>query len=166
MTELAKAQKLAERIASELNPFCHKIEIAGSIRRRRSLVGDIDLVVMLNDGNGFINRLKQNTKPIQIGKENLIVELQNGIQLDIFIARHTEKTLLETKPTNWGTLLLCRTGSKAHNIFLVNRAASLGMKWNPYHGLYQYNRLVACETEEEIFKGLDLQFIAPELREK
>ena len=163
---LAIAEKIASKIAAVLTPFCHRIEIAGSIRRRRPLVGDIDLVVELKDADGFTARLRQNTMPQSSGDQNIIVTLKNGFQLDIFIARPSETDLLGTTPGTWGTLLLCRTGSRQHNVWIATRAAERSLHWNPYHGLYSGKTVVASETEEHIFKALGLPFIAPENRER
>lgn len=165
--QLQKAQKLADKIVEALAPYCLKIEVAGSIRRRKENVNDIDLVVVPSDLGGFISRLKQNTLPKSVGKENIIVHLRDrdSTQLDIFVAKEPEKTLFETKPGNWGTLLLCRTGSKEHNIFIANLAISRGMRWHPYNGLYRHNRLIAWETEESIYSSLGIPFVTPENRE-
>ncbi len=165
--QLQKAQKIADKIVEALAPYCLKIEVAGSIRRRKENVNDIDLVVVPSDFGGFISRLKQNTIPKTVGKENIIVHLRDrdSTQLDIFIAKEQEKTLFETKPGNWGTLLLCRTGSKEHNVFIANLAANRGMRWHPYNGLYHHNRVIAWETEEKIYEALGIPFIAPENRE-
>jgi hypothetical protein len=163
---LEKAQKIAENIAAELTPFCSRIEIAGSIRRRRPFCGDIDLVIEVKNMESFSARLRQNTTPVSSGDQNIIVELKNGFQLDIFIAQKSSQDLLGKIPGNWGTLLLCRTGSRAHNIYIASLAAERGLHWNPYHGIYSGKTNLASETEEDIFRALGLGFIAPELREK
>lgn len=163
---LDKAQKIAEKIASELTPYCVRIEIAGSIRRRRPICGDIDLVVEIKNLAAFQDRLRQNTTPVSAGSQNIIVQLRNGFQLDIFIARSTDKDLLMTTPGNWGSLLVCRTGSRQHNIYLASLAAARGLHWNPYHGVYCGKTCLASETEYDIFRALGIDFLPPELRER
>ena len=77
------------------------------------------------------------------------------------------RDLLNTAPDNFGTLLLCRTGSKEHNIFLVEHAKRLNLRWNPYRGVIDgAGNVLASETEEDIFKALDLPWIQPEDRER
>ena len=166
--KLCWGRKLAERIAAELTPFCDRIEIAGSIRRQRPVVNDIDLVVLPKQGSFYAlqERCKQHSKVVTSGEQNQIYRLANGEQLDLWIARWPSQDLLTRTPTTFGTLLLCRTGSKEHNIYLCQRAESLGMRWNPYHGVFEHGRCIACETEEEIFTTLQLDFVEPEKREK
>lgn len=184
--ELERARKLAGQIVEQLGPMCEKIEVAGSIRRGRPNVNDIDLVVLPKDGqlNALRERVKRNTRLITDGEENLIVNLTlNGtpgggtrptvFQLDVFIARPASTDFFQPLPSNWGTMLLNRTGSTAHNIFLVERAKSLGLRWNPYHGVFgkcprtgRSGVCLASETEEEIFKVLGLEFVPPEKRER
>jgi DNA polymerase/3'-5' exonuclease PolX len=182
---LAPAQALAQKILAQLAPHCHKIEIAGSIRRQRPEVNDIDLVILPKPGElkAIKARCLKNCHPVTDGDQNFIVrfpataagQLAN-FQIDIFIARSAERDLVATEPGNWGSLLLCRTGSKEHNIWLVQRAESLGLRWHPYRGVYgppcwpevrESARAIclASETEEDIYHLLQLDFIPPEHRE-
>ncbi len=183
------AEKLAAKIAAELTPFCDQVEIAGSIRRRRPFVSDIDFVVLPKPGqlDALRERCKRNAKVIINGNQNLIVELtlagghdpQNinrtlphqKIQVDIFIAQPETREMFDATPTNFGSLLLCRTGSVAHNIYLIEHAKALGLVWNPYHGVFGRIGLgkpkcLASATEAEIFSALKLDFIPPERRER
>jgi DNA polymerase (family X) len=171
------AERLAYQVAAALNPFCDQIEIAGSIRRRRPHVGDIDLVVLPKAGQleALKERCKRNTKVLTDGDQNLIVQLKTTgdepVQLDIFIAQPEAREMFEVTPTNFGSLLLCRTGSKEHNIYLIEHAKRLGLVWNPYHGVFGPDgtgrtKLRASATEAEIFSALKLDFIPPEKRER
>src|ERR1051326_7864590 len=114
MLALAQADKLAAKIAAELAPFCQRIEIAGSIRRRRPLVNDIDLVVLPfpDQVNALRERVLRNTSPISDGKEIILTRLANGVQLDLWIAERPKEDLFSKAPTNFGVLFLIRTGSK------------------------------------------------------
>jgi len=165
---LSQADKLAAKIVAELKPFCERIEIAGSIRRRRPLVNDVDIVVLPLAGqvNALRERVLRKTDPISDGKEIILTCLANGVQLDLWIAQRPYKDLLTQTPTNFGVLFLTRTGSKEHNIFLCQRAESLGRRLNPHYGVYEHRRLLASETEEEIFAALKLEFVPPERRER
>lgn len=167
--KLADADKLAGRIAAEIGPFCERIEVAGSIRRRRAWVNDIDLVVLpaANRLPALRHRILERTTPVTDGPMQMITRLSNGVQLDVFFAQPDQRDLLEVKPSNFGSLLLCRTGSAAHNIFLVEHAKEMGLRWNPYWGVFDgHGNNLAAATELEIFRALKLEFIPPERRER
>lgn len=169
----ARALNMAEKIEAELLPFCERTAIAGSIRRRRPEVNDIDLVILPKPGKlGMIKgRCMQNCAVVTDGEQNAIYRLrlpdQSEIQLDLFFAQPARRDLLAYEPGNFGSLLLCRTGSKEHNIFLVEHAKRLGLVWKPYAGVFDADgKCLAAESEEAIFKALDLEFIPPAGRER
>ena len=185
--KLREAYLLADRIKGELAPMCERIEIAGSIRRARPEVNDIDLVLLPKPGMhaAIRERCLRRCDLVTDGAQNLIVRLPtnggpaSGFQVDLFFARGREQDLLGSTPGNWGSILLCRTGSKEHNIWLCQRAESMGLKWQTYKGLMGPVKLedgtngthgsnevvIASETEEEIFTALGLQMIPPVMRE-
>lgn len=165
---LSRAMEIGAKIADELSPFCSRLQIAGSIRRQRLEIGDIDIVCLPSDSAGLRARvLKTHPRILANGQHNLQVELKGGVRLDVWMAQLGQRTLFGEGGTNWGSLLLCRTGSISHNIHLVETARLLGLRWNPYWGVYDgMGRCIACETEEEIFAALKLDFIKPEDREK
>ena len=164
---LATADKYAAKLLELLGPYCDRIAVAGSIRRRRPVVGDIDLVVLTRDPAAVKARCKQSCTTKTDGQQNYICETMNGIQIDIFFAQYAQTELFTKVPGTWGSILLCRTGSVAHNIYLVEHAKTLGLKWDPYAGVVDqdYN-IIASETEEDIFAALKLDFIKPEERER
>lgn len=166
--KLSTAQTLALRIAEAIRPFCLKVEIAGSIRRQRPECGDIDLVVLpFPTGLDKLQaRFKQASQVLKEGPQNAMYQLQNGVQLDVFFA-YERTDLITGMSTNWGTLLLCRTGSKEHNIYMVERAKALGLIWRPYAGVFDpmTGDCLASATEEAIFKTLRMDFVPPERRE-
>jgi DNA polymerase (family 10) len=171
--KLVRAIVIALKIQEQLAPLCERIEIAGSIRRARPEVGDIDLVLLPKPGqlSAIKARCTQRCTMVRDGEQNCIyrLTLSGGveIQLDIFIARPAVSDLLNTAPGNFGTLLLCRTGSKEHNIYLVEHAKRLGRRWNPYRGVIDEQQTVlASETEQDIFTALKLPWIKPEDRER
>ena len=166
---LATADKYAEKIRSELAPMCEKIAVAGSIRRRRPEPGDIDIVALPRSGQRDAIRarcLQSGPAVMMDGEEQLIFRLANGVQVDIYFATWPRNDLFRRNAGTWGTRLLCRTGSRTFNIWLAGRAKRMHMHWNPYWGIYRAGICLAAETEQEIFKLLELDFIKPEDREK
>lgn len=162
------ARALADRIVAELAPFCERIEIAGSLRRNLPNVGDIDLVVLPKSGmaEAMRQRIKRNAAVEIDGAQNLVVVLKNGLQVDTFIARHAEADLLgDVTPCNWATLLLCRTGSKEHNIKLAQTALRNGDRWDPYAGVVKNGKALPADSESDIFEQLGLAYVPPARRE-
>lgn len=165
----AEGWGLVHRIEQALLPMCERLVAAGSIRRRRVEVNDIDFVILPKPGMDapVRERIKQGKEVIRDGTDVMIVKLANGVQVDFFFARAQYKDLLEPRPGNFGSLLLCRTGSKEHNIYLIEVAKAKGMRWQPHEGIYDAKgKLIASETEEEIFQALGLEFVEPENRER
>jgi len=172
---LQAAEHIAWRIASELEPYCERIMVAGSIRRQRPNVNDVDLVVLPKAGqeDQLRDRCKRNARRIQAdGPQTLVFYLPSksagpeGLQIDLWIAQRPTGDLFQQTSTNFGTLLLCRTGSKEHNVMLCSHAHTLGLHWNPYQGLFDRSGVcLARATEEEIFAALKLDFVPPKLRE-
>lgn len=170
---LSRALVIAGKIQEQLAPLCERIEIAGSIRRARPEVNDIDLVILPRAGQltAIKARCEQKCQGVRDGEQNCIYRLplpdRTEIQLDLFFARPATSDLLNTAPGNFGTLLLCRTGSKEHNIYLVEHAKRRGRRWNPYRGVMDgAGQVLASETELDIFTALDLPWIKPEARER
>jgi len=132
-------------------------QVAGSFRRRRETVGDLDVLVQTGDRDRAAERILA-YKPIDDvmaqGKEKISVRLAGGMQVDLrFI-----------EPPAFGAAQMYFTGSKAHNIRLRKRAQGQGLKLNEY-GLFKGKTRKAGETEEEVYAALDLPLIPPELRE-
>jgi len=79
-------------------------------------------------------RYKLAKEVINDGDWNLIVRLKNGVQLDVFFAQAEQRDLLSVTPTNFGSLLLNRTGNKDQNVWLIKHAKQLRLHWNPCRG--------------------------------
>jgi DNA polymerase (family 10) len=162
--ELKLAKTIAGDIVNKLTPHCQRIEVAGSIRRRKEYVRDID-IVLIPSNQGQLLAALQGIGQIAMGGNKLIrVKTPYGIDLDIYIA--DERT--------WATLLLIRTGSKKHNIKLCTLAKKLGMTLHADgSGLFRlsnvasqpYEARVAGDSEESIFEALGLAYVPPEKRE-
>jgi DNA polymerase (family 10) len=164
---LKSADKYALQIVEQIAPFCHRVEIAGSIRRRRPVVNDIDLVVIPKDMDGLVKRFKQRCTPITRGDCNLSFATSSQVQIDVFCAHLDRKDLLTTIPSNFGSVLLCRTGSTAHNIYMIEQAKRLKLVWSPYVGVTDAHfNILAAATEEDIFAALQIPFVKPEDRER
>jgi len=155
--ELAQAQKIANEVVKRLSPYCKKIEIAGSIRRRKPFVNDIDLVLIPSDPWNLTHEIAGLGQVRQAWGEKLKRILFNGVQVDIYYA--TEET--------WATLLLIRTGSMEHNIHLASLAKKKG--WHLAangDGLFnEKGKRVAGDSEQSIFAALGLLYLPPERRE-
>jgi len=151
--KLEDARKIANNFVSEIKEFCEKIDIDGSIRRQKSEVNDIDIVLIPKLREHLIQKIRNISKVEVLGKKLIRTEY-SGTQVDIYFA---------TKET-WGILLLVRTGSKEHNIKLCQHAINKGMKLSSERGLMKEGKVIASKTEEEIFKGLGMDYIKPEDR--
>jgi DNA polymerase (family 10) len=164
--ELLKARRIAEEIKEKLAPYCSKIEIAGSIRRRRPVVNDIDIVCIPSSQGKFAATLQELGK-IKVGGSKVIrvgMGFTRGIDLDIYIAT----------PETWATLLLIRTGSTRNNVRLCTLARQKGMVLHADgSGLFKIvaqgcegkEERIAGDTEESIFETLGLKHKEPWERE-
>ncbi|MDH4843617.1 DNA polymerase III [Pseudomonas sp. BN605] len=138
-------------------PGVAQATIAGSIRRMRDTVGDIDILIEAEAGADIIAqflRFPDIAEALSKGPVRASVRLKSGLQVDVRLV----------VPAVHGAALLYFTGSKEHNIAIRSRARSLGLKLNEY-GVFDGDRCLACGTEADVYKALGLPWIAPELRE-
>lgn len=157
------ARAVAEKLISELRVQTERIEIAGSLRRNRPFVHDIDVVAFPSADadidlalRGLVARGSLN--PVRDGgKIKHFIASKTGIPIDIYFAA------AETFPA----LLLIRTGSKNHNIKLAMRARDLGLKLRASgDGIEQGDgKMITVECEEDVFRILGLPYLPPEKRE-
>ena len=134
-----------------------EIAVAGSYRRRRETIGDLDVLVTSSDSPRVMARFvhyPEVAKVLSQGETRATVKLRGGLQVD----------LRAVEPAAYGAALLYFTGSKAHNIELRTIAQEQSYKLNEY-GLFKGTRRVAGKTEEEIYAKLGLDWMPPELRE-
>ncbi len=133
-----------------------RVVVAGSYRRRRDTVGDLDIVVTTADGAtvGKLTGYENVAQVLAHGPTRTTVVLRSGLQVDV----------RAVPERSYGAALLYFTGSQAHNIALRGLAVHRGWKLNEY-GLFSGRRRIAGLTEEEIYRKLGLEFIPPELRE-
>lgn len=152
---LPVAQSVAETILSL--DAVKRLETAGSIRRRKPTIGDIDILVITDTPEkvmDFFTNMDNVKKIIVTGPSKSSVRLEEGMDCDVRV--------IEKK--SFGSALLYFTGSKAHNVELRKIAMDKNMKLNEY-GLFKDNNQIAGKNEQEVFKKLDMQYIPPEMRE-
>ncbi len=151
--EIAETIK-AKIVASNLVIRC---DIAGSLRRKKEIVKDIDMVASSEDADSLMNyfsSLPEVGEIIAKGETKTSVRLKNGISMDIRVVEDSQ----------YPYALHHFTGSKEHNTALRHRAKGFGIKINEY-GLFHNDELITCYSEEDIFRELRLQYIPPEIRE-
>src|SRR3974390_3149937 len=154
--KLSVAEAEAEALVAFLR-VSGRVMVAGSYRRRRETVGDLDLVVTTAHAGAVGDKLVAYENVAEIlahGGTRTTVVLRSGLQVDV-------RAIPEE---SYGAALLYFTGSKAHNIALRAIAVHRGWKLNEY-GLFSGKRRIAGSTEDEIYKKLGLAYIPPEMRE-
>lgn len=141
------------------NNLIKKIEIAGSLRRKKETIRDIDIVASCAEKNrqkimDFFTDYEEKLSVLAKGDTKSTIILNSGIHCDLRLV----------DDPSFVFLLHHSTGSKEHNTEMRSLAKSKGLKMNEY-GLFKGEKIISCDSEAEIFKALDLQYIPPELRE-
>jgi DNA polymerase (family 10) len=157
--KLAVAARYAESLVAYLQSVrgVEKVDVAGSYRRARETVGDLDILVAAADGRGVIRHFVAYDEVETIlsqGSTRATVLLQSGLQVDLRVVT----------AESYGAALYYFTGSRAHNIAVRRMAQKQGLKLNEY-GIYRGRQRIAGGSEAEIFAAIGLPYIAPELRE-
>jgi DNA polymerase (family 10) len=157
--ERALAGQYAEALAAELRHVdgVQQVDIAGSYRRCKETVGDIDILVTAMSSEAVMQRFTGYDEVQQVisqGGTRATVMLRSGLQVDLRVVG------VEA----YGAALVYFTGSKAHNIALRKRAQRRGLKLNEY-GVFRGKERLAGETEESVYAAFGLPWIPPELRE-
>src|SRR5213083_2390327 len=148
---------LGQAQVTEHRLLLNEAAVAGSYRRRRETIGDLDVLVTSDDSAKVMDRFvryPEVAKVLSQGETRATVKLRGGLQVD----------LRAVEPAAYGAALLYFTGSKAHNIELRTIAQEQSYKLNEY-GLFKGTRRVAGKTEAEIYAKLGLDLMPPELRE-
>ncbi len=159
---LFDALRAAESLIAALRqtmPDLHDISYAGSLRRGRDLIGDIDLLAAAAKPEAVIAALKSLPIVAQLvssGDEKATVMLHNGLQID----------MIALAPHMWGSALQHFTGSRQHNIRFRELALNRGLSFSEHGFKRQDGSLLTCTTEEEVYAQIGLPWIAPELREQ
>ncbi|MGI0048212.1 MAG: helix-hairpin-helix domain-containing protein [Nitrososphaera sp.] len=158
------------RIIGEVYPLVKRIEkglsqvagvkdavAAGSVRRMKETIGDIDYLVAASDPEpvmDFFTKMQEVQEVIGRGPAKAFVRLSGGIDAD----------LLVVPEESWGSALQYFTGSKEHSVELRKIAIAKGLRLNEW-GVFKGEKRVAGATEEEVYRALGLQWVPPEMRE-
>jgi DNA polymerase (family 10) len=153
------AARIADALIAHLKQCAavKKLDVAGSFRRRRETVGDLDLLVASSHPESVMKHFldyPRIAEKLGAGATKASVVLKDGLQIDLRVV----------EPQSYGAALLYFTGSKAHGVHLRKIAQSRKLLLNEY-GLLRGGKPVAGKTEEEVYKALGLVWIPPELRE-
>jgi DNA polymerase (family 10) len=157
--KLSVAQEIASPLLAYLKRVkgVKRVEIAGSYRRGKETVGDLDILVTRSEGSEIMERFTEYEDVDRIvskGSTRSTVVLRPGLQVD----------LRAVPETSYGAALLYFTGSKAHNVAIRKMSVKKGLKINEY-GVFKGKKRIAGKTEEEVYRQVELPFIEPELRE-
>lgn len=156
---LGVAVPLAENLLAELRKIklIERAEVAGSLRRRRETIGDVDVLIISKDNQGALQqaaKLPLVKQVIALGETKATVIVEGGIQVDIrAVARES-----------YGAALQYFTGSKQHNIHLRTLAQKRGLKFNEY-GVFRGEKRVGGKDEAEVYGLMDMPVMPPEIRE-
>jgi DNA polymerase (family 10) len=154
---------VAREYAEPLLAYLRKVKkvrdvvLAGSYRRGRETVGDLDILVTMEEGSPVMDRFaayEDVTEVVSRGSTRSTVILRGGLQVD----------LRAVDPVCFGAALHYFTGSKAHNIQIRRMGQGRGLKINEY-GVFRGDERIAGKTEKSVFQSVGLPFIPPPLRE-
>ena len=159
---LGQALPLALRIQARLSKLenVERVEIAGSLRRRKETIGDCDILAISAKPEAIMEYFVGMNEVVHVygkGKTKTMVRLSNGIDVDLRVVPHK----------SFGAALNYFTGNKDHNVKLRQIAIKKGLKLSEY-GIFsgkKGDKYVAGKNEEEVYKKLGLVYIEPELRE-
>jgi DNA polymerase (family 10) len=156
-TALPVVRKLTDLI-KQTCPGVNRVAVAGSARRWRATVGDIDILATADDPSAVINcfvKLPMIGLVETHGENKSTVRLHNGLQVDLYVM----------EPQYYVPLLHHFSSSRPHNIKLRDRATAKGLKINEYGITRKDGTSIPIETEDDIYAALDMQYVPPELRE-
>jgi len=152
---LPKVKEVYEKLKSLKE--VEKIDLAGSVRRMKETIGDVDFLVISRNPSRVMDFFVSLPGVVKIWGKGLTkssVRTREGFDMDIRVVRKK----------SYGSALQYFTGSKEHNIAIRKIAMERGLKLSEY-GLFRGKRMIARKTEEEIYKALGMQWIPPEMRE-
>lgn len=164
----ADAIAIAEELCARLRaiPGVEDVAYAGSLRRMRDTIGDVDVLAASHDPGPVMAALRDSDlveRILAAGEKKTSVILRRGIQADLRVVH----------PEAWGAALVYFTGSKAHNIRIRERAIRRGLSLNEY-GLWQIGEegrngelgeRIASRSEHDVYRALGMQFVPPPMRE-
>ncbi|NUW46555.1 DNA polymerase/3'-5' exonuclease PolX [Nonomuraea rhodomycinica] len=147
------AMSLAEQVMASLT--AERITYAGSLRRMKDTIGDIDILAVAPESVMEEFRAQPYVaEVIAAGDKKTSVRTTSGVQIDLRVV----------PAASWGAALQYFTGSKEHNVAVRELAVKKGWKLSEY-GLFEGERVIAAETEEAIYAALGMQYVPPPMRE-
>ena len=154
--QLTEATKKGEQILKQISPFIARGRLAGSIRRKRPIVKDIDIVVELKPTHlDNIKKSLADLGELKLKGDKLIrLITKDNVQVDVYIG---------TKE-NYEPLLLIRTGSKEHNVKLTTRAHIFNYKLTANGLINTKTGYIIATSEKDIFKALKMSYVDPQNR--
>ena len=157
--KIATAEDFAQTLCAYLqaDPRIGRVVVAGSYRRRKETVGDLDILVTCSKGQAAVNHFlayDEIAKVVAKGSTRATVLLRSGLQVDLRVV----------PARSYGAALHYFTGSKSHNIAIRKLGQARGLKINEY-GIFRDGKRIGGRTEEEVFAAVGLPYIEPELRE-
>jgi len=144
--------RLATSVVKEIKPYCRRIKIVGSIRRKEKNPVDVDIVIIPKDEEKIKQILIKKGKIIENGEKQFSVRIK-GVKVELYFVSEED----------WGAALFAYTGASGYSIGLRIRAKKMGLKLNQY-GLFKGNKKIAGRTEEGIYEALDKEYKVPEQR--
>jgi DNA polymerase/3'-5' exonuclease PolX len=171
------ASAIADKVIAGIKPLCKRTAIAGSLRRYPAStvirMGDIDLVAEPYSDVGWskiVGRCHLRGIPVVDGPKMVRFSIRQGrndVQVEIWRATDGKEELFPT-PSNWGSILMARTGSLRFNQSIAQRAKDVGYAWVLSKGIVKGKdeEVLAGHTEASIFKTLEMPFIKPKDREE
>lgn len=157
---IGRAYPFAQGLIARLQalPGVQRVEMAGSLRRGRSTVGDIDLLAAAADSKAIMDAFLNDTQVLRVtasGETKSSVEYDHGLRAQLWVH----------PPQRFGTAWQYATGSKDHNVRLRELALKQGLSLSEHALTRKDGSEILCATEEEVYAALGLPWIPPELRE-
>jgi DNA polymerase/3'-5' exonuclease PolX len=184
----ADALRAAKEICDSLKPVCERLIVAGSLRRRKEYVGDVEILFVPrfhpiaelaqadflsspsprfeNLAETAIERLVSTTTLIQRKNINGSVTWGPKNKYALHVSTGIPVDLFTATTDNWYNYLVCRTGSAENNARIASAALNKGWEWHPYdHGFTdQEGNWVPVETEQDVFRHVGLPYLEPHER--
>jgi DNA polymerase (family 10) len=157
---IGRAWPFAQELMAFLRnvPGVQAVELGGSLRRMRAMVGDLDILAAAEDSRAVVSAFVERPDVARVlgrGETKASVEFEHGIQAQLWVHPRA----------HWGTALQYATGSKDHNVRLRELALKQGLSLSEHALTRSDGSEVYCDTEEGVYAALGIPWIAPELRE-
>lgn len=167
---LRDAEQLAQQLCEQLKPYCHRVEIAGSIRRCKGEVGDIDLLALPIFETDMFGNASEDHKLNGVNWELYGQVVKNGNkykQIALIEGVHLELSIV-TPPAQWGTLFLIRTGPEEFSHRFVKPKRFGGMLPSYLRvkdgAMWSNNHIIPTPEEADVFGLIGIAWVPPELR--